>query len=124
MNLQNFRREIDSIDDEILGLLEKRMEIVKRIGKAKLQSNTPIYRPEREKESLIDCILKALYHSIEQRLRQFIRRFLQSVVIWNRQNAWRILVLLEVIRIKRQKAGLAQCVNIFLTIPLHKPSKV
>ncbi len=50
MNLQNFRREIDSIDDEILGLLEKRMEIVKRIGKAKLQSNTPIYRPEREKE--------------------------------------------------------------------------
>lgn len=124
MNLQNFRREIDSIDDEILGLLEKRMEIVKRIGKAKLQSNTPIYRPEREKKSLIDCILKALYHSIEQRLRQFIRRFLQSVVIWNRQNAWRILVLLEVIRIKRQKAGLAQCVNIFLTIPLHKPSKV
>lgn len=50
MNLQNFRVEIDKIDDEILGLLEKRMEIVKRIGKAKLQSNAPIYRPEREKE--------------------------------------------------------------------------
>lgn len=26
------------------------MEIVKSIGKAKMQSNAPIYRPEREKE--------------------------------------------------------------------------
>ncbi|EEO26748.1 prephenate dehydratase [Helicobacter winghamensis] len=50
MNLQHFRTEIDGIDDSILELLEKRMEIVKRIGKAKMQSNAPIYRPEREKE--------------------------------------------------------------------------
>ncbi|WP_290456773.1 chorismate mutase, partial [Helicobacter rodentium] len=52
MDLQRFRTEIDSIDDTILELLEKRMEIVKRIGKAKLQNNAPIYRPEREKEIL------------------------------------------------------------------------
>lgn len=50
MNLQHFREEIDGIDDSILELLEKRMEIVKRIGKAKMQNNAPIYRPEREKE--------------------------------------------------------------------------
>lgn len=52
MDLQKFRTEIDSIDDAILELLEKRMEIVKHIGKAKLQNNAPIYRPEREKEIL------------------------------------------------------------------------
>lgn len=50
MNLQHFRAEIDRIDDDILQLLERRMEIVKRIGKEKLQSKAPIYRPEREKE--------------------------------------------------------------------------
>ena len=50
MKLQHFRAEIDHIDDNILQLLERRMEIVKRIGKEKLQSKAPIYRPEREKE--------------------------------------------------------------------------
>ena len=50
MKLQQFREEINKIDDKILELLEKRMEIVKQIGKIKMQGNTPIYRPEREKE--------------------------------------------------------------------------
>lgn len=50
MNLAHFRTEIDKIDDTLLELLEKRMEIVKRIGKEKIQNNAPIYRPEREKE--------------------------------------------------------------------------
>lgn len=50
MNLQHFRNEIDKIDDSILELLEKRMGIVKQIGKAKIQTNSPVYRPEREKE--------------------------------------------------------------------------
>ena len=50
MNLRVFREEIDKIDDTLLELLEKRMEIVKQIGKAKTLSNAPIYRPEREKE--------------------------------------------------------------------------
>ncbi|MDY3113576.1 MAG: prephenate dehydratase [Helicobacter sp.] len=50
MDLTHFRAEIDNIDDTILELLERRMEIVKRIGKAKILSKSPIYRPEREKE--------------------------------------------------------------------------
>lgn len=52
MDLRHFREEIDGIDDAILDLLERRMEIVKRIGKIKMQSKVPIYRPEREKEIL------------------------------------------------------------------------
>ena len=44
------RKEIDAIDNEILSLLNKRMEVVKRVGELKNTSNTPVYRPEREKE--------------------------------------------------------------------------
>ncbi|AWI33928.1 chorismate mutase [Helicobacter apodemus] len=58
MKLEAFRKEIDAIDDNILELLEKRMEIVKHIGKLKAQSNTPIYRPEREQEIIQRLLAK------------------------------------------------------------------
>ena len=48
--LKKLRDEIDKIDDDILILLNKRMEIVKKVGELKNNTNAPIYRPEREKE--------------------------------------------------------------------------
>jgi len=48
--LKKLRSEIDNIDNEILKLLNKRMEIVKKVGKLKNKTDAPIYRPEREKE--------------------------------------------------------------------------
>ncbi len=50
MNLSELRKQIDSIDNEIIKLLNKRMEIVKKVGELKNTTNAPIYRPEREKE--------------------------------------------------------------------------
>ena len=50
--LKYFREEIDKVDNEILKLLNKRMEFVKEIGRIKHTSGTSIYRPEREKEIL------------------------------------------------------------------------
>lgn len=58
MNLEQFRHEIDSIDDAILELLIKRMHVVKHIGELKKQSQTSIYRPEREREILSRLIQK------------------------------------------------------------------
>ena len=55
--LKSLRNEIDKIDNEILTLLNKRMEIVKRVGELKNSTNAPIYRPEREKE-IIDRLTK------------------------------------------------------------------
>ena len=46
------RKEIDKVDDEVLRLLNKRMEFVKEIGVLKHSSGAAIYRPEREKEIL------------------------------------------------------------------------
>ena len=48
--LITLRNNIDEIDDSILELLKKRMEIVDLVGQLKRQNNTVIYHPDREKE--------------------------------------------------------------------------
>jgi chorismate mutase/prephenate dehydratase len=53
MDLQELRQQIDEIDNEMLQLLNKRMEVVKKVGEFKRITNTIIYRPEREK-AIID----------------------------------------------------------------------
>jgi len=50
LDLLKLREEIDKIDNELIRLLNKRMEIVKKVGELKNTTNAPIYRPEREKE--------------------------------------------------------------------------
>ena len=47
--LNELRKEIDSIDDLILNKLNERMKLVEQIGKLKQTTGTPIYRPERER---------------------------------------------------------------------------
>lgn len=50
MTLDEVRKEIDKIDDELLQLLNKRMQWVQRVGEIKNKSKEIIYRPEREKQ--------------------------------------------------------------------------
>ena len=51
--LDDCRVAIDSIDDKMLELLNKRMQIVERVGEIKNDTGGAIYRPEREK-AIID----------------------------------------------------------------------
>ncbi|HIP13399.1 MAG TPA: chorismate mutase [Arcobacter sp.] len=51
--LQELRDTLDSIDDEVLELLNKRMQTVHKVGELKANSGGAIYRPEREK-AIID----------------------------------------------------------------------
>ena len=44
------RDEIQFLDEQILSLLEKRVEAAKVIGNIKKKNNKPIYAPEVEKE--------------------------------------------------------------------------
>ena len=55
--LKELRESIDSIDNEILTLINKRMKIVYEVGKLKAKSGGAIYRPEREKH-IIDRLEK------------------------------------------------------------------
>lgn len=51
--LKELRDKLDSIDNELLELINQRMEIVHQVGELKAQSGGAIYRPEREK-AIID----------------------------------------------------------------------
>ena len=53
MPLDNLRKEIDELDNEMLRLLNRRMKVVREIGRIKRSSKSAIYRPEREK-AIID----------------------------------------------------------------------
>ncbi|MEM9329359.1 MAG: prephenate dehydratase [Bacteroidota bacterium] len=58
MNLDDFRKAIDDIDDEMIQLLNKRMEVVRQVGELKRSNNSAIYRPEREK-AIIDRLFES-----------------------------------------------------------------
>jgi chorismate mutase len=48
--LDEYRREIDVIDIEILKLLNERTRVVERIGQVKREVGLPVYEPRREEE--------------------------------------------------------------------------
>ncbi|MBD2704558.1 prephenate dehydratase [Spirosoma sp. BT702] len=52
MSLESLRNQIDTLDDQLLNLLNQRMELVRRVGELKRSTNAVIYRPEREKQIL------------------------------------------------------------------------
>ncbi|MBU1078010.1 MAG: chorismate mutase, partial [Spirochaetes bacterium] len=56
-DIQNLRNRIDTIDQEILNLLHKRLDIVKSVKELKNTNNLNIYSPKRE-ESIIQNMLK------------------------------------------------------------------
>lgn len=62
MSLDDLRVKIDAIDDEIVTLLAKRMEIVEQIGELKSKSGGTVYRPEREK-AIIERLSEKLENS-------------------------------------------------------------
>ena len=59
MDLNELRTEIDTIDDELVRLFGKRMEVAAKIADYKKENNLPILVPAREREKLQDVALKA-----------------------------------------------------------------
>lgn len=57
LELERLRKEIDQLDDQMIQVLNLRMEIVKKIGELKKSNKSAIYRPEREK-NIIDRLYK------------------------------------------------------------------
>ncbi len=52
MNLDELRKQIDVIDEDLVALLNRRAEVVVEIGRLKNVDGTPIYAPDREKAVL------------------------------------------------------------------------
>ena len=59
MDLKDYRKEIDAIDDELVRLFGKRMDVAARIADYKKEQGLPIFVPAREREKLADVAAKA-----------------------------------------------------------------
>ena len=57
MSLEELRKDVDNIDNKMIGLLSKRKSTVKKISEIKKQKNTPIIDEGREQE-IISSIKK------------------------------------------------------------------
>ncbi|HKL74057.1 MAG TPA: prephenate dehydratase domain-containing protein [Clostridia bacterium] len=85
MNIEELRKEIDNLDDEIACLYDKRMEIVKEIGMEKALDNKNVLDTSREKEVInrvtkqvkpeIKVFTKMLYTTIFDTSKAYQSRF-------------------------------------------------
>jgi chorismate mutase/prephenate dehydratase len=50
MSLEELRKKIDEIDDQLVKLLNERARVVVEIGKFKTRTDKPVYAPDREKD--------------------------------------------------------------------------
>jgi chorismate mutase/prephenate dehydratase len=50
--LKPLREQIDAIDAQILGLLNRRAQVAQQVGHVKAETNAPVFRPEREAQVL------------------------------------------------------------------------
>lgn len=71
-DLQSFREQIDSIDEQILELLEKRMDLVKDVGKLKAKLDLAVEDLSREQE-IIERLTKHAHGHLSEG--QLIRIF-------------------------------------------------
>ena len=59
MAVDELRKKIDSVDDEILSLLRKRFDLAGEVGKSKRKDGKPVFVPSREAAVLNRLLVKA-----------------------------------------------------------------
>ena len=59
MEIKELREQIDIIDDELVRLFAKRMDISKQVAEYKKENNLPIRVPSREREILQEVAKKS-----------------------------------------------------------------
>jgi chorismate mutase / prephenate dehydratase len=76
-SLEDLRRQIDALDDQIVPLLNARAQIVVQVGKLKQQSGVPIYAPDREK-AVLEKVRKTNRGPLSNRCLEAVYRELMS----------------------------------------------
>ena len=74
--LERLRKEIDMIDDELMGILASRMKVAREIGQYKKDNNMTILQSERWKEVLQKYLDRAAQNELSE---EFITRFIKSI---------------------------------------------
>lgn len=76
--LKNYRSEIDTIDSEIIKLLNQRMHVSKKIGQLKSQTATDIIDEEREKEILDRITNMSQTHPLKEEIKELYRTIFKA----------------------------------------------
>ncbi|HSP47301.1 MAG TPA: prephenate dehydratase domain-containing protein [Clostridiaceae bacterium] len=84
--LDDLRKEIDEIDEEILSLYERRMETARQVGELKKESGMKVYDPIREKE-LMDRKMSSLP---DPALKRGARRLFELLMQCSRQQQYAV----------------------------------
>ena len=66
MDLNEIRQQIDTVDNEIVALLEERMKLVTRVSAYKQRTGKAIYDPEREQALLDKVVIVSLILNIKK----------------------------------------------------------
>jgi chorismate mutase len=74
--LDRLRKEIDMIDEEIMGILASRMKIAREIGMYKKENNMTILQSERWKEVLSKFVERGTQNGLSE---EFITRVIKSI---------------------------------------------
>ena len=72
MDLKELRNKINEIDEELLSLYLKRMDISKQIGKYKKEHNLPIYDSKREEELINNLLNKINNNELKDNYKKII----------------------------------------------------
>ena len=59
MNLEELRQKINQIDDELIKLLEKRMDLVSKVASYKLETGKAVFDSKRE-ETILNKVAEAV----------------------------------------------------------------
>ena len=79
MDLEALREKLNGVDDEILRLFLKRMEVAGQVADYKKAHHLPIYQPQREQEILesvserageLGCYARSLFSTLMELSRQ------------------------------------------------------
>ena len=80
MPFEELRKKIDRIDDRILDLIERRISIAEKIGKAKRKKGRPIVDSSREREILNKLTGKTKLN------KDFVRKTFEGIIEYCREN--------------------------------------
>jgi chorismate mutase/prephenate dehydratase len=76
MDLKALRNEIDKIDQELVKLFEKRLDLVKEVKKYKQEHQLPILDKNREQE----VISKNLEYLNNKDYQEYLEEYMQSIM--------------------------------------------
>ncbi len=79
--LEESRKAIDKIDEELIKLFEQRMEVVVDVAKYKKENNLPILHPDREKE----VIQKNVDRLKDEQLKKYGERLITKLMEVSRE---------------------------------------